>query len=318
MDSRDFALYCSQTIVAASVALGRWRLSKRKIGGVATLLVAALLATGLHSAATAISAVQRTHFGAQAAPEGGKVAAGGDTAAQTARWTDRFGDGTPDFARLESPNDQEAFRRWFTVIAEYQSLRPTEELPSEINDCAALLRFAYRNALEAHDDTWSRETGITPPAALGAIDKYRYPHTPLGAALFRVKPGPVTPGDADNSAFAEFADAKTLKAFNTIFVSRDVRDALPGDILFYNQLEQNEPFHSMIFVGTSEWAPDANADWRQGVVVYHTGPIGKAPGGMRRVTLDDLLHHPQPRWRPEPGNRNFLGVYRWTILRGAL
>ena len=31
--------------------------------------------------------------------------------------TDRFGDGTPDFLRLDSPEDRDAFRRWFAVIA---------------------------------------------------------------------------------------------------------------------------------------------------------------------------------------------------------
>jgi uncharacterized protein YfaT (DUF1175 family) len=50
-------------------------------------------------------------------------------------------------------------------------------------------------------------------------------------------------------------------------------------------------------------------------VVYHTGPIGKAAGEMRRIRLSQLLQHPSPRWRPVPGNSNFLGVYRWNILR---
>jgi len=27
------------------------------------------------------------------------------------------------------------------------------------------------------------------------------------------------------------------------------------------------------------------------------------------------LHHPDARWRPLPENTNFLGVYRWNILR---
>jgi uncharacterized protein YfaT (DUF1175 family) len=56
-----------------------------------------------------------------------------------------------------------------------------------------------------------------------------------------------------------------------------------------------------------------------GAVVYHTGPTGegrrKGKGEMRRVTLDDLLHHPDVRWRPVAENSNFLGVYRWNILR---
>ena len=69
-------------------------------------------------------------------------------------WTDRFGDGTPDFLRLTDPADQEAFRQWFTLIAEYQSIRPKAEIPAEITDCASLLRYSYREALKRHDDTW--------------------------------------------------------------------------------------------------------------------------------------------------------------------
>jgi uncharacterized protein YfaT (DUF1175 family) len=53
-------------------------------------------------------------------------------------------------------------------------------------------------------------------------------------------------------------------------------------------------------------------------VVYHTGPIGNGPGEVRRVALVDLLHHPDIRWRPIIENSNFLGVYRWNILREDL
>jgi uncharacterized protein len=236
---------------------------------------------------------------------------------------DRFGDGTPDFLRLDSPPDQEAFRRWFTLIAEYQALRPPAEVPAEIDDCAALLRYSYRNALRDHDADWVRENGIVPPSALPSIEKYRYPMTPLGAGLFRVRPGPFQPDDVHNGAFAEFADAKTLKDFNAYFLSRDVRVARPGDILFFRQLEQDSPFHSMIFVGRSQWLLDngperASTDnGADDYLVYDTGPIGKSRGEMRRMRLAELLAYPSPRWRPVAGNSNFLGVYRWNILRGA-
>ena len=75
-------------------------------------------------------------------------------------WTDRFGDGTPDFLRLTAPADQAAFRQWFTLIAGYQAIRPKAELPAEITDCASLLRFSYREALKRHDDSWFLATGI--------------------------------------------------------------------------------------------------------------------------------------------------------------
>ena len=231
--------------------------------------------------------------------------------------SDRFGDGTPDFLRLDSPEDRDSFRRWFAVIAEYQALRPSGELPAEIKDCAALIRYAYRNALHAHDEAWFQETQMRPPEALPSVGKYGYPRTPLGAALFRVKPGIYLRGDERNGAFAEFADAKTLKGLNTFYVSRDIRLARPGDLLFYYQLEQYSPFHSMIFIGRSQWPVEGESPQVDDIVVYHTGPVGKKPGEIRRVRLEELLQHPSPRWRPVEGNRNFLGVYRWNILKEA-
>ncbi len=231
--------------------------------------------------------------------------------------SDRFGDGTPDFLRLDSPEDRDSFRRWFAVVAEYEALRPENELPTEINDCAALIRYAYRNALHGHDEAWFQETRIRPPDALASVEKYGYPHTPMGAALFRVKPGIYAPQDLRNGVFAEFADAKTLRSLNMFLVSRDIRQARPGDVLFYFQLEQYSPFHSMIFIGRSQWPVEGESPQVDDIVVYHTGPIGKKPGEMRRVRVDELLRHPSPRWRPVEGNSNFLGVYRWNILKEA-
>ena len=36
--------------------------------------------------------------------------------------SDRFSDGTPDFFRLDDPSDRDAFRRWFSLLAEYEAL----------------------------------------------------------------------------------------------------------------------------------------------------------------------------------------------------
>ena len=228
------------------------------------------------------------------------------------RSVDSFRDGTPDFLRLDSLADREAFRGWFTAIAEYQALRPAQELPAEINDCAALLRYAYRGALHLHTADWLAENRLEALAYLPSVVKYAYPRTPLGASLFRIQPP--EPSEKTSAAFAEFADAKTLWQLNTYFVSRDVRLARPGDLFFYRQLEQSSPYHSMIFVGPSRLLRGEGED---GILVYHTGPIGKSPGEMRRTTVAELLEHPSPRWRPAAGNANFLGVYRWNILREA-
>jgi hypothetical protein len=223
-------------------------------------------------------------------------------------WTDKFNDGTPDFLRLTDPADQAAFRQWFTLIADYQAIRPKADVPSEITDCASLLRYAYREALKRHDDTWFVATGIEVLALPGEIRAWRYPETPLGASLFRVRPGSFQPGDINNGAFAQFADAKTLVERNAYFVSRDVRQAQPGDLLFYRQFGQSSPWHSMIVTRIAG----------QPAVVYDTGEDHGKAGELRRVLLPELLDHPQPQWRPLPGNPNFLGVYRWNILRGTL
>ena len=224
--------------------------------------------------------------------------------------TDRFGDGTPDFLRLTNPADQAAFRQWFTAIADFQAIRPRTEVPAEITDCASLLRYAYREALKRHDTTWFAASGIEVAALPGEIQAWRYPETPLGAGLFRVRPGSFEPGDATNGAFAQFADAKTLVERNAYFVSRDMRQAEPGDLLFYRQFGQSSPWHSMIVTVTKPGG--------QPTVVYDTGENHGKAGDLRRVALAELLDHPQPQWRPLAANPNFLGVYRWNILRGTL
>lgn len=220
---------------------------------------------------------------------------------------DRFGDGTPDFLRLTDPADQAAFRRWFTLIATYEAMRPRSEVPAEITDCASLLRYGYREALKRHDETWFETTGMEVAAPPGEIRAWAYPHTPLGAALFRVRPGAFELADLENGAFAQFADAKTLVERNAYFVSRDVRAAMPGDLLFFRQFGQSSPWHSMIVIRSGGEAE----------VVYDTGPNRGESGEIRRVALAELLDHPERQWRPMPGNPNFLGVYRWNILRGT-
>jgi uncharacterized protein len=69
-------------------------------------------------------------------------------------------------------------------------------------------------------------------------------------------------------------------------------------------------FHSVVFVGPSQIE-------RTGIpyIVYHTGPDGAAAGEIRRLSVDQLLHFPDPRWQPREANPSFLGVFRWNILK---
>jgi len=216
---------------------------------------------------------------------------------------DSFGDGTPDALRLHSVEDRAAFRKWFWRLAEMQAEFPDAEKAQEIQDCAALLRYSYREALKAHDAEWAQAQHVG-EVAFESVRQWRYPETMLGTGLFRGRPGPFVEGDESNGAFTQFADAHALMSWNTYRVGRDLRAAKPGDLIFYRQLEQNSPYHSMVITG-------GDADW----VVYHTGPIGKHKGEMRRMALADLLRHPDARWRPVAENSNFLGVFRWNVLR---
>jgi hypothetical protein len=242
--------------------------------------------------------------GAQFHPSSLALAAGSVSAARG--WSDSFNDGTPDFLRLTDPADRQVFRRWFTLIADYQAVRPRNEIPPEVSDCAGLLRYAYREALKRHNDSWFLTTGIDLQAPPGEIRAWHYPDTPLKTGIFRVEPGAFDAVDVSNGAFAQFADAKTLVERNAYLVSRDARQAQPGDLLFFRQFGQSSPWHSMIVTRIGA----------EPGVVYHTGPDRDSSGEIRRVTLAELLDHPDPRWRPISANPNFLGVYRWNILRG--
>jgi uncharacterized protein YfaT (DUF1175 family) len=224
---------------------------------------------------------------------------------------DAVGDGTPDFLRLHDPADRLAFRHWFTLLAESQYYR-SKSLPPEVDDCAALLRFAYREALRQHDTAWARTAALAAPPSDGDIQQYQYPYTPLAAAIFRVRDGSFSQSDLDNGAFAQFADVETLWRHNTFSVGRDLARARPGDLLFFRQDAGRMPFHAMIFLGSSQVEPGSEQ-----FVVYHTGPSGNSPGEIRRLSIAQLLEYPDARWRPVASNPGFLGVYRWNILRGA-
>jgi uncharacterized protein YfaT (DUF1175 family) len=238
--------------------------------------------------------------------------------AASQRYADSAGDGTPDVLRLDSDRDRQAFRQWFVWLAEVQYFLPQSARPAEIDDCAALVRFAYREALHAHDSAWANTVRLPEFPPFESVAKYRYPFTPLGAALFRVKPGPFRSADLNDGAFRQFADAKTLWRFNMHFVGRTVERAKPGDLLLYRQdHDGREPtFHAMVYVGRSAVRNDGRR-----YLVYHTGPVNegrdRGPGEIRRPTVEELLRFPQPEWRPVAANPAFLGVMRWNILRSG-
>jgi uncharacterized protein YfaT (DUF1175 family) len=199
--------------------------------------------------------------------------------------------------RLADESDRAAFRGWFVLLADAAFYQP----PAEATDCAALVRYAMREALRPHTPEWLRLARL--PVAPALAELRARPIARDGRLpLFRT-------GVDAGAPLAEFADAKTLVRWNTRLISRDAADARPGDLLYYRQPSQRQPDHLMIVVGPSRLdgsAPD--------FIVYHTGPDDGGPGEIRKVRLADLARHPAPRWRPTAANPAFVGVFRLVAL----
>jgi uncharacterized protein len=226
--------------------------------------------------------------------------------------TDSDNDGIPDPIELRSFQDRDSFRRWFTAIAETQFYELSDQWNAEQRDCAGLARFAMREALRHHDRIWFQKMGPAYQTVAPDVKSFDLDHNPFGEKIFRTEFGSFAETDIRNGRFSEFADARTLKNFNVVFVSRDRREAQSGDLLFYYQpWVQKFPYHVMIFLGQARIANNGAQDW----VVYHTGssPIDK--GTVKKVELSVLDQHPDPRWRPVDRNKNFLGFYRLKILQ---
>ena len=220
-------------------------------------------------------------------------------------------DGIPDGAELSSFNDRQHFRQWFTGIAEMQFYKISEAWNVEQRDCAGLVRFAWREAFRRHNNEWLKRMGEGYEAFAPDVNAYDLETGLLKEKLFRTDEGVFKGADLYDGSFEDFADSRSLKSFNTIFVSRDRREAQPGDLLFYYQpWVQKYPYHVMIFLGPAREAGESAGDW----VVYHTGASPIDNGIVKKVRLAVLDHHPDPRWRPIESNKNFLGFYRLKIL----
>jgi uncharacterized protein len=221
-------------------------------------------------------------------------------------------DGIPDALELRTFEDRENFRRWFTAIAEMQFYQLSNQWNADQRDCAGLVRFAMREALRRHDRPWLQKMGQGYEAFAPDIRNFDLDQNPLGEKIFRTDFGSFDESDLRNGRFAEFADGRTLKNFNSTFVSRDRREARPGDLLFFYQpWVQKYPYHVMIFLGAGRIGTNGAQDW----VVYHTGSTPTDEGTVKKVELSVLDGHPDPRWRPVESNKSFLGFYRLKIVQ---
>lgn len=199
--------------------------------------------------------------------------------------------------RLADASDRSAFRAWFVLLADAQFEQPAPE----VVDCAALVRYAFREALRPHTAEWARRVALPFTPTFPDVRSAPRPDA-AGWPLFRISPGAT-------GRYAEFADARTLVRLNARAAGRDTAVLQPGDLLYFQQPEQKQPDHLMVFVGRSFFDRE-HSDW----IVYHTGPSDDDSGEVRKVRLRDLLRHPAPRWRPLGSNPQFVGVFRLAAL----
>jgi len=249
---------------------------------------------------------------AETRPSGRVRTAAPDSSSSEPKLIDSDNDGIPDVEELRTYQDRDSFRRWFTAIAETQFYQLSDQWNAEQRDCAGLARFAIREALRRHDRTWFQKMGPGYETVATDVGELNLDNNPLGEKIFRTDFGSFQESDLRNGRFSEFADGRSLKNFNSTFVTRNRREAQPGDLLFFYQpWVQKFPYHVMIFLGSARIAPNGAQDW----VVYHTGSSPTDKGTVKKVELSVLDHHPDPRWRPVESNKNFLGFYRLKILQ---
>lgn len=185
---------------------------------------------------------------------------------------------------LLNAEQSQLFRQWFTRIIEAQ-LRRGPNPRWQQQDCAGLVRFAANEALKIHDGKWQKNNGfnpvnLPPEMSLSPAQRQLAQRWQIGAG----QTGP-------------FARAIILVQHNTRFISRDINQALPGDLLFFDQGDEQ---HLMVWMGH--------------FIAYHTGSPSKTDNGLRALSPQQLMHWHDTRWIPDASNPNFTGIFRLGFL----
>jgi len=207
--------------------------------------------------------------------------------------TDLDEDGFPDAA--EYWNEAEIFRDWVRTVG-YTIAAEPERFQKRIVDCASLVRFIFVESLKEHDTEWMER--IKPPVIFAKKDLSKhYPYIdPLGENIFRI----------GMNTFYTFANSVHLLQYDCFFVSRNLDDALPGDVLFYfHPAGHQMPYHTMMYLG--EYVDGET------YVIYHTGPM-EGDGEIKLVKVSTLRCKAPQQWRASELNPYFLGVYRWSMI----
>lgn len=180
-------------------------------------------------------------------------------------------------AELKLNQNQEAsFRGWFTrIVWEQFHFRPNQRWTHR--DCAGLVRFALKESFISHDRAWKHTNSISPMLTPPEVD--------LGPEQKKLLP-----------AWTYDRAIQVVQKY-TRFISKDVNQARPGDLLFY---DFGETQHLMISMGP--------------YLAYHNGSATKKDNGLRKQSIDHLMKWKDTRWRPLEHNPNFIGIFRFLFL----
>ncbi|MGH8477499.1 MAG: DUF1175 domain-containing protein, partial [Methylococcales bacterium] len=182
------------------------------------------------------------------------------------------------------PSQSDLFRAWFVrIVAEQLRQGPNPRWHQQ--DCAGLVRFAANEALKAHDAAWMRQNGLS--------NRYLPPELDIDAAQRNWAQN----WQQGEDKTGPYVTAIKLIQFNSVSVGRDLQLARPGDLLFF---DQGDDQHLMIWMGRS--------------IAYHTGTSTATDNGMRSVGLNQLMQWKDTRWIPDASNPNFMGLFRLRFL----
>ena len=178
-----------------------------------------------------------------------------------------------------------AFQAWMLRIVSAQ----IEQGPSprwQHRDCAGLVRFAVNEALTVHDAKWLRANGI-------GTDRQLPPELELQPAQAALRNRWVQTG----GAVGNYVSALALVHHNSRFIARELTQAQPGDLLFFDQGDEQ---HLMVWMGSR--------------IAYHTGTVTPNDNGLRSVHVQQLTTWKDTRWQPAVDNPNFAGIVRLAFL----
>ncbi|MEY7890344.1 DUF1175 family protein, partial [Escherichia coli] len=114
------------------------------------------------------------------------------------------------------------FRAWFVRIAQEQ-LRQGPSPRWYQQDCAGLVRFAANETLKVHDSKWLKSNGLS--------SQYLPPEMTLTPEQRQLAQN----WNQGNGKTGPYVTAINLIQYNSQFIGQDINQALPGDMIFFDQ-----------------------------------------------------------------------------------